>query len=88
MSSPMMKRIFGFASPGAGAVIFSCATAGLAPKAVRPTAKAAPRSDVVPRRDIAILLMPFLRERKRPTSLPTSYDNPVTRRLGHSSRGL
>ena len=41
-SSPMMTRMLGFFSAGAGVVIFSCATAGAAvPTAAKPTARSA-----------------------------------------------
>src|SRR5262249_49992207 len=47
MSSPMMKRKLGLASVGAGAVIFSCATAGVViPTEAKATGRAAAKTVV------------------------------------------
>src|SRR5262245_24325258 len=60
MSSPMMKRMFGFASDGAGAVIFSCATAGgTIPPWAKPKATAAAKTVTANARLNSVLLLRF-----------------------------
>src|SRR5215831_20613603 len=47
MSSPMMNRILGLASAGAGAVIFSCASAEVViPTWARPTVRATAKTGI------------------------------------------
>src|SRR5215470_6407568 len=60
MSSPMMKRMFGFASAGAGAVIFSCATAGATiPAWPKPKVTAAAKTVTANARLSSVLLLRF-----------------------------